>query len=74
MTVTWTKEFYGVQHLGEYGSGKHWFTVAKYGEWGELSHHFPGCGFSPKKSTHDSVDIAKQEAERLYKEYETYTL
>lgn len=53
---TWTKPFHGVTHLGDKPSR---VSVTDRGTWAELMCWYPGCGFSPLRSHHDSAEIAK---------------
>lgn len=59
----WTKPFHGVTH--KEGKSKAWWaTVTDRGSFADLACNYPGCGFNPIKSTHDSVDAAKHAAEQ----------
>lgn len=64
----WTRPYCGVTHLGEKaGPSSWWVTVTDRGSFAELSCWFPGCGFSPLKSTHDTVEQAKTAGEKWLK-------
>lgn len=52
----WTKPFHGVTHLG---TGKWRLTITDRGSFADLSQWYPGCGFSPLSTVHDSVADAK---------------
>lgn len=58
----WTKPFHGVQHHDGHRKDV-WTTVTDRGTWAELSCYFPGCGFRPIQSTHDSAEQARAAAE-----------
>ena len=59
--MEWTKPYYGVQHLGEYSLKTIWCTVVDYGSFALLHVHFPGCGFSPRKTRYRSVGVARKQ-------------
>lgn len=62
--MEWTKEFYGVSHLGEYSTKKLWVSVNRHSDGcATLAKHFPGCGFFPDESHHESVEDAKMAGE-----------
>jgi hypothetical protein len=62
MSTTWTAPYHGVSHSSTPGK-KSYATVTDHGSFADLSMWFPGCGFSPTKQQHDSVEQAKQAAE-----------
>jgi hypothetical protein len=68
MGIEWTRPYLGVQHTNILGGGianGWWCTVVdRGGMFAELAKHFPGCGFYPTTSHHDTVEEAKIEAER----------
>ena len=55
----WTKPYHGVQHSGDFGSRNYWATVCDYEGFAELHCYFPGCGFKPIQSTHDTAEQAR---------------
>lgn len=61
--MNWTNPFYGVTHCGQFGLKNKWATVEDYDSFAKLSKWFPGCGFSPIQSEHETAFLAKQEAE-----------
>lgn len=60
----WTKPFHGVQHLGSGKPSDYWITVEDRNTFAKLLRWFPGCGFSPQESIHDSVAKAKAAGEK----------
>lgn len=59
----WSKPFHGVSHLN--GSRREvWATVTDRGSFADLLCWFPGCGFNPLRSMHDSAEEAKAHAEK----------
>ncbi len=65
--INWTKPYYGVQHLGEMGTGRHRVTVCDHGSFALLHKWFPGCAFSPTESTHANAAEARAEGEDYLK-------
>lgn len=63
MAHQWTVPYYGVQHLGQFGTKRSWVTVNECGARAELLRWFPGCQFSPLHSTHDSTADARAAGE-----------
>lgn len=59
----WTKPYYGVQHLGEFGAQKNWATVTDRGEFAELTMWIAGCGFRPKHAMFDTAEQARAAGE-----------
>lgn len=65
----WSKPYHGVSHLGEFSTQKRWCTITVWGDaLTELFLWFPGCGFSPHKSTHSTEQEAKSKAEKWMNE------
>ena len=63
----WTKPYYGVTHCGYFSLRSYWCTVTDRNSFVELSKFYPGCGFHPHESTHETVEEAKNEAEKWLK-------
>lgn len=62
-TAAWSTPFHGVTHLN--GKAREWWaTVTDRGEFADMSLYYPGCGFNPIKSIHESADEAKTIAEQ----------
>ena len=62
--MEWTKEYYGLSHLGEFSTKKLWVTVTRYSNGrATLSKWFPGCQFSPEETTFKNVEEAKRQGE-----------
>jgi hypothetical protein len=66
--MEWTKPYCGVSHCGKPSDGKRWATVEDHGSFVTLLRWFPGCGFKPNESTHDTVEDAKDKAEKWMNE------
>lgn len=61
----WSKPYYGITHLG---TGPHRVTVTDRGSFAELDRWFPGCGFRPMESDHESAEAAKAAGEKWLRE------
>lgn len=61
----WTREYCGIQHLGEFSLRQTWITVERHSTWAILLEWFPGCAFSPKETRHSTVEAAKQVGESI---------
>ena len=63
--MNWTKEYCGVQHLGECSLRKVWVTVERHSKVATLLRWFPGCKFSPTETDYPTVEIAKRAGEAI---------
>lgn len=61
-TADWTKRYCGVTHLNA-AAKKSRATVVDHGSFAELQRWFPGCGFSPIVSQHETSEEAKAAGE-----------
>lgn len=61
INMQWSKKYYGLSHLGKFDLKNTWVNEnsAKLLVW------FPGCGFSPKEYSFDSVEEAKRKGEKI---------
>lgn len=60
----WTKPYFGIQHLGDGGTGKPWVTVSDYSRFAMLHCWFPGCQFSPEERSFATIAEACRAGER----------
>ena len=67
--MEWSEEYCGVQHLGEYSIRRMWVTVERFGTKARLLEWFPGCGFSPRETLYESVEVAKTAGEIIMKQW-----
>ncbi|MFH1952551.1 MAG: hypothetical protein ABIL06_13140 [Pseudomonadota bacterium] len=62
----WTREFHEMQYLPYRRKlGKTWLSVARFPNGAELCEYFPGCGLSPNRTWHKSVEEAKLAGEQI---------
>lgn len=61
---TWTKPYYGVQHIGQFSQRTPWGTVEDYGTFANALCWFPGCQFSPTQTQHETAEAARQHVEK----------
>lgn len=61
MADTWTTPYCGVQHLG---SGPYRVSVTDHDTFADLSCWYPGCGFNPVRSQHDTIEDARAAGEK----------
>jgi hypothetical protein len=54
--TAWSAPYFGVQHRG---SGSRRVSVTDRGTFAELACWFPGCGFEPDTSVHNSAAEAR---------------
>ena len=64
--MEWSKEYYGLSHLGSFSIHTTWYTVQRINDIALLKTWYPGCKFSPQETIFDSVEEAKTHAENLY--------
>lgn len=64
LSTTWTKPYYGIQHLSPNGCHNTWWaTVEDHGSFTVVALWFPGCGFSPNKETYPTIAEAQKRGE-----------
>ncbi len=68
--MEWTKEYYGITHLGEFNLRKMRVSVERLGNRAILQKWFPGCGFRPKEIPFQSFEKAKKAGEKVMKNWE----
>ena len=66
-TTKWTKPYYGVSHMTPEGK-KSRVSVADFVSFAILTCWYPGCGFSPRESRHDTAQQAKTAGEQWLSE------
>ena len=63
--MRWTPERHGMQYRGVVDNKKTRVSVRRTGEKAILLAWYPGCGFSPKETTHASVEEAKEHGDSI---------
>ena len=59
----WSREYYGISHLGKFSLKSLWVTVERVGNAAKLVEWYPGCQFHPKETWHRLVADAKKVGE-----------